>query len=82
MFYFGANFGGVIGIFVGLEIPLHQITPQKWKTIQGLAKKDKDASRLKIIDLYPEMAKEFKFKNSVDRAEAALLGLAWLKILQ
>ena len=80
MFYFGANFGGPIGIFAGLGIPLHQITPQKWKTIHGLIGKPKDAARLLAIKKFPEWKDTFKLKKSVDKCDALLMGLAWLKL--
>jgi len=79
-FNFGYAFCASVAVAAGANIPWATITPQKWKTLFGLLKKDKDASRLKVIEMFPHLAKEFKFKNSVDKADALLLGLAWLHL--
>lgn len=79
-FNFGYAFCAPAAIAAGAGIPWFTITPQKWKTFFGLLKKDKDAARLKVIEMFPHLAKEFKFKNSVDKADALLLGLAWLRL--
>lgn len=79
-FNFGYSFCAPAAIAAGAGIPWATITPQKWKTLFGLLKKDKDASRLKVIEMFPHLAKIFKFKNSVDKADAILLGLAWLRL--
>ena len=79
-FNFGHAYGITLGVAAGYEVRCHTITPQKWKGAMGLLGKDKDDSRLKLIEMYSEYADLFKHKNSVDRAEAALIGLAWLKL--
>jgi len=79
-FSFGYSFGVVVGVVAGVQVPCHFITPQKWKTFHGLIGKPKDASRLLVIEKYPDMKETFKRKNSVDTADAFLRGLAWLAL--
>ncbi len=77
-FGFGMSFATLLGVAAGLGLPCHTITPQRWKTFHGLLGKPKDASRLKVIGMFPEWKDSFKFKKSVDSCDAILLGLAWL----
>lgn len=77
-FNFGHSFGLIKGVCAGLEIPTDFITPKKWKTLHGLLKaENKDASRIKLLKMFPQFSEELKRKKDVDRAEAALIALAW-----
>jgi hypothetical protein len=78
-FNFGAAFMGVIGVAAGTGLPVTTISPTKWKTYQGLLKKPKDAARLKVIKMFPERKKFFKFKKDVDKADAVLIGTTYLE---
>lgn len=55
MFTFGHAAGVVEGILQGLNIPYTLVTPQAWKKSAGLIGFDKDASRSRAIQLYPEL---------------------------
>jgi len=79
-FGFGYSFGSVLGVSAGCGIECHTITPQRWKTYHGLIKKPKDASRVRVVEMFPDISEQFKLKKHVDRADALLLGLAWLRI--
>lgn len=79
-FNFGNSYGRVEGVLAGVGITQYTITPQLWKTYHGLLRQPKDAARIKIIKMFPELAETFKLKKSVDKADAALLCLAWLII--
>lgn len=79
-FNFGHSAGVMEGICAGFELPIHFITPQKWKTMFGLMKQDKDAARIKAIEMFPHLKEQLKLKKHVDRADALFIGLAWARI--
>lgn len=54
-FTFGHSAGLVEGVVVGAGIPLTLITPQAWKKHSGMIGQDKDASRSRAIQLYPDL---------------------------
>lgn len=74
MFTMGAGYGAWLGLLAGLQIPTTLVTPQRWKKVmladQG---QDKDASRLRAIQLFPTEAAYFARKKDDGRAEAALI---------
>lgn len=80
MFNFGRSYGDVRGTIGAMSIPLHFVTPQKWKKHFGLSS-DKDESRLRAIRLFPAVADSFKLKKHDGRAEAALIALYGSQVL-
>lgn len=72
-FDFGMNFGIWQGIIAALGIPLELVTPQVWKKHFGLIREEKDASRIKAMQLFPEVGKDLKLKKNNGRAEALLM---------
>ena len=72
-FKFGKNFGIAIGVVAAMQLPLHRITPQKWKQQFTLTGKDKDASRGKASELWPDMAHNWRFKYLNGVSDAALI---------
>lgn len=81
MFSFGASFGIVLGVTAALLLPLELVRPHVWKREMGLSK-DKEASRLKALQLFPDAAELLKRKKDEGRAEALLLGLWFARRLQ
>ena len=74
-FKFGQAYGTVLGFF-GAHHRIHHPTPTEWKKTFRLTGKDKDAARLKAIELWPAQAAEFfSRKKDVGRADAALIAL-------
>jgi crossover junction endodeoxyribonuclease RuvC len=73
-FTFGEGLGIWKGIIAARGFSLELPSPQRWKkammTDMG---KDKDASRLKAIQLFPSMASQLARKKDDGRAEALLL---------
>lgn len=61
-FTFGHGAGIIEGVLQALEIPYTKVRPQAWKKGTGLIGKDKDAARLKAIELYPGL-KVLDFKG-------------------
>lgn len=80
MFNFGRSYGDVRGVIGAMEIPLHFVTPQKWKKHFGLSA-DKEQSRLRAIRMFPAVADSFKLKKHDGRAEAALIALYGSEVL-
>jgi len=74
MFNFGRSYGDVRGVIGALNIPLHFVSPQKWKKHFGLTS-DKDQSRMLAIRMFPTVSEHFKLKKHDGRAEAALIAL-------
>ncbi len=74
MFNFGAAYGTVIGVVSALKIPVHFVTPAKWKKHFGLSA-DKEEARARALQLWPGRAEMFARKKDHGRAEAALLAL-------
>jgi crossover junction endodeoxyribonuclease RuvC len=78
MFRFGMGYGQLMGVVAALNYPHEFVTPRKWKGAFGLSK-DKEQSRSRILELYPEHAEQFARKKDEGRAEAALIALWRLK---
>ena len=55
MFNFGQSFGVIKGICSALSLPIYFVRPTKWKKYFNLIKTNKDASRTKVIEAYPEI---------------------------
>lgn len=72
MFKFGCGFGMVQGVIAALGIPLHLVTPQRWKK-SFLLSSDKEASRALALRYWPQNADLFKRKKDEARAEACLI---------
>ena len=53
MFNFGQTFGAIKGICAALELPIFFVRPAKWKKHFELINSSKDASRTKVIEMYP-----------------------------
>ncbi len=73
MFRFGRALGAVEGVFGAMAMPMHWVSPGKWKRAYGLIGKDKDASRLLALERWPEAADRLKRKKDHGRAEALLI---------
>lgn len=73
-FSFGMGFGIWVGICAALGLPYQLVHPARWK---GLLMKDqgkeKDASRVKAMQLYPYTAPDLARKKDHARGDALLL---------
>ena len=56
MFNFGQSFGVIKGICSALSLPIYFVRPMKWKKYFNLIKTNKDASRTKVIEIYPKIS--------------------------
>jgi len=73
-FKFGKCFGAILGLVTADQIPYELVTPQRWKKemMQGMGK-EKDASRMKALALFPQHSDLFARKKDHNRADAALM---------
>jgi crossover junction endodeoxyribonuclease RuvC len=71
MFSFGRSYGAVEAAVSVLGYPLTYITPAVWKRSAGLIGGEKDASRGRVLDLYPDAGVTRKKDNG--RADAILI---------
>jgi crossover junction endodeoxyribonuclease RuvC len=81
-FKFGYIAGGLRGIIAAKRIPVTLVTPSVWKKKMGLIGKDKDASRQRATELFPEASAMFARKKDDGRAEATLIALYGLGIME
>jgi crossover junction endodeoxyribonuclease RuvC len=73
MFNFGQSFGVIKGICSALSLPIYFVRPSKWKRYFNLIKTNKDASRTKVIEAYPEISSKQKKKKDSNKADAILI---------
>ena len=73
MFNFGQTFGSIKGICAALNLPIFFVRPAKWKKHFELINSSKDASRTKVIEMYPSVSEKLSRKKDVNKADAILI---------
>ena len=73
MFNFGHTFGSIKGICAALGLPIFYVRPAKWKKHFELINSSKDASRTKVIEMYPSISSRLTKKKDVNKADAILI---------
>jgi len=73
MFNFGQSFGVIKGVCSALNVPIYFVRPTKWKKYFNLIKTNKDASRTKVIQIYPEISSQLSRKKDSNKADAILI---------
>ena len=73
MFNFGQTFGSIKGICAALGLPIFYVRPAKWKKHFELINSSKDASRTKVIEMYPSISSRLAKKKDVNKADAILI---------
>ena len=73
MFNFGQTFGSIKGICAALNLPIFFVRPAKWKKHFDLINSSKDASRTKVIEMYPSISSRLSKKKDVNKADAILI---------
>ena len=68
MFSFGQSFGVIKGVCAALKLPLHLVRPVKWKKHFNLLNSEKDASRTKVIEMFPYISSEVSKKKDANKA--------------
>ena len=73
MFNFGQTFGAIKGVCAALSLPIFFVRPAKWKKHFELINSSKDASRTKVIEMYPALAENLSKKKDVNKSDAILI---------
>ena len=73
MFNFGQSYGVIKGICSAMQLPIYFISPSKWKKYYNLIKTSKDASRAKVIEIFPYISSKLQKKKDSNKAEAILI---------
>ena len=73
MFNFGQTFGAIKGVCAALELPIFFVRPSKWKKHFELINSAKDASRTKVIEMYPSLSNQLTRKKDVNKTDAILI---------
>ena len=73
MFNFGQSFGVIKGICSAMELPIFYVRPAKWKKYFNLINSEKDASRTKVIEMYPKISEKLSRKKDNNKADAILI---------
>ena len=73
MFNFGQSFGVLKGICSAMQLSMYFVRPAKWKKYFGLIKTEKDASRTKVIEIFPYISSQLSRKKDSNKADAVLI---------
>ena len=73
MFNFGQSFGVIKGICAAMRLPLHFVRPAKWKKYFNLLNSEKQASRTKAIEIFPDISHKLSKKKDINKADAILI---------
>lgn len=77
-FNYGVGYGKILGVLAALDIPITHVSPSQWKKRWNLGK-DKNLSRQRATERWPDWAESFKLVKNDGRAEAALIAAGWLE---
>ena len=73
MFNFGQSFGILKGICSAMQLPMFFVRPAKWKKYFNLINSEKDASRTKVIEIFPYFSSHLSKKKDSNKADAILI---------
>ena len=73
MFNFGQSFGVLKGVCSAMQLPMYFVRPAKWKKYFNLIKTEKEASRTKAIEIFPQISSKLSKKKDNNKADAILI---------
>ena len=73
MFNFGQSFGVLKGICSAMRLPMFFVRPAKWKRYYNLINSEKDASRTRAIEIFPDFSTKLSKKKDSNKADAILI---------
>ena len=73
MFNFGQSFGILKGMCSAMQLPMYFVRPAKWKKYYGLINSEKDASRTRVIEMFPYFSSQLSRKKDSNKADAILI---------
>ena len=79
MFNFGQTFGAIKGVCAALKLPIFFVRPSKWKKHFELINSSKDASRTKVIQMYPNISDQLAKKRDVNKSDAVLIAKFYIE---
>ena len=79
MFNFGQTFGAIKGVCAALKLPIFFVRPSKWKKHFELINSSKDASRTKVIEMYPTLSDQLAKKRDVNKSDAVLIAKFYIE---
>ena len=82
MFNFGQSFGVLKGICSAMQLSTYFVRPAKWKKYFGLIKTEKDASRTKVIEIFPYISSQLSRKKDSNKADAVLIASFFIILIK
>ena len=73
MFNFGQSFGVIKGVCAAMQLPIYFVRPTKWKKHFDLINSQKDASRVKVIEMFPKFSPILSRKKDSNKSDAILI---------
>ena len=73
MFNFGQSFGILKGICSAMQLSVYFVRPAKWKKYFNLINSEKDASRTRVIEIFPYYSSHLSKKKDSNKADAILI---------
>ena len=73
MFNFGQSFGILKGVCSAMRLPMFFVRPAKWKKYYNLINSEKDASRTRAIEIFPNFSSQLSKKKDSNKADAILI---------
>ena len=73
MFNFGQSFGVLKGVCSAMRLPMFFVRPAKWKRYYNLINSEKDASRTRAIEIFPDFSSHLSKKKDSNKADAILI---------
>ncbi len=73
MFNFGQSFGVLKGVCSAMRLPMFFVRPAKWKRYYNLINSEKDASRTRAIEIFPDFSSQLSKKKDSNKADAILI---------
>ncbi len=73
MFNFGQSLGVLKGICSAMRLPMFFVRPAKWKRYFNLINSEKDASRTRAIEIFPDFSSQLSKKKDSNKADAILI---------
>ena len=73
MFNFGQSYGILKGICSAMQLPMFFVRPAKWKKYFNLINSQKDASRTRVIEIFPYFSTQLSKKKDSNKADAILI---------
>ena len=73
MFNFGQSYGILKGICSAMQLPMYFVRPAIWKKYFNLINSEKDASRTRVIEIFPYFSGQLSRKKDSNKADAILI---------